>query len=185
MVPGACYFSCRVASRRGFSLVELLAVVTVTTAILSATVVLMHFVLQMDSEARQRTRTVATVGRLAEQFRNDVHHARGEPVLAADHRTAELRLPDGTVVKWRIDEPGTVVRTQQSLATSSVGILPANREDSFTLPKGTKSSLELQSQGVARILTLQIDSPGTGGPSLVISALLSRDERLAAEEEKP
>jgi len=181
-------------SRRGFSLVELLAVVTVTTAILSATVVLMHFVLQMDSEARQRTRTVATVGRLAEQFRNDVHHGRGEPVLAADHRTAELRLPGGTIVKWRIDELGTVVRTQHSLAASSIGIQPANRsvgfqpanrENSFTLPKGTTASLELQSQGAARILTLQIDSPGTGGPSLVIEALASRDQRLAAEEEKP
>jgi prepilin-type N-terminal cleavage/methylation domain-containing protein len=169
-------------SRRGFNLVEMLAVITVTTVILSATVVLVHFVLQMDSEARQRTRTVTTVGRLAEQFRGDVHRARGEPVLAADHRTAELRLPGGTTVKWRIDEPGTLVRTERC---SSVGFQPANREDSFTLPKGTTASLELQSQGATRIVTLQIDSPGMGGPSLVISALASRDQRLAVEEEKP
>ncbi len=178
-------------SRRGFSLVEMLAVITVATVILSATVVLMHFVLQMDSEARQRTRTVTTVGRLAEQFRGDVHRARGEPVLAADHRTAEFRLPGGTTVKWRVDAPGTLVRTEQSSSVgfqpeaSSVGILPANREDSFALPKGTTASLELHSQGAARIVTLQIESPGTGGPSLVISALASRDQRLAVEEEKP
>ena len=91
--------------RRGFTLIEMVVVMTAVAAILAATVVLMHFVLQMDTEVRQRTHTVATVGRLAEQFRRDVHQARGEPVIAADHRAAELRLPGGRIVKWRIDEP--------------------------------------------------------------------------------
>ena len=80
--------------------------------ILAAAVVLMHFVLQMGGEVRQRTHTVATVGRLAEQFRRDVHQARGEPVIAADHRAAELHLPGGRIVKWRIDEPHGLIRTE-------------------------------------------------------------------------
>ena len=92
-------------SRRGFTLVEMVVVMATVSTILAATAVLMHFVLQMDSEVRQRTHTVATVGRLAEQFRRDVHQARGEPVVAADHRAAEFHLPGGTIVKWRIDEP--------------------------------------------------------------------------------
>ncbi|MGO9114172.1 MAG: prepilin-type N-terminal cleavage/methylation domain-containing protein [Thermoguttaceae bacterium] len=164
--------------RRGFTLIELLAVITATAAILAATVMLMHFVLQMDTEVRQRTHTVTTVGRLAEQFRRDVHQARGEPVLAANHRAAELHLPGGTIVRWRIDVPGILVRIEQAPGV-------AHREDSFTLPKGTTVSLELRPQGAAGIVTIQIDSPGMGGPSLAIEALASRDQRLAVEEGKP
>ena len=171
--------------RRGFTLVEVLVAVTALAAILAASVVLMHFVLQMDSDVRQRTHTVATVGRLAEQFRRDVHQARGEPVIAADHRAAELHLPGGRIVKWRIDEPSEVIRTEQAGGGDrSAGNLPANREDSFALPKGTKAALESQLQGAARFVMVRIDSPGTGGPSLAIEALASRDERLAVEEEK-
>jgi prepilin-type N-terminal cleavage/methylation domain-containing protein len=164
--------------RRGFTLVELVVVMTAVAVILTATSVLMHFVLQMDTEVRQRTHTVATVGRLAEQFRRDVHQARGEAVLAGDHHAAELHLPGGRIVKWRVDEQRRLIRTEQAR-----GI--ADREDSFTLPQGTTAGLESQSQGAARVVTIRIESPDTGGPSLAIAALASRDERLAVEEEKP
>ena len=70
--------------------------------------------LQMNNEVRQRTHTVAMLGRLAEQFRRDVHQAHGEPLVAADHRAVELRLPGGKIVKWRIDEQDGVVRTEQA-----------------------------------------------------------------------
>jgi prepilin-type N-terminal cleavage/methylation domain-containing protein len=174
-------------SRRGFSLYELLVVVTVVTVIMAATVVLMHFVLQMNTEVHQRTQTVTTVGRLADQFRRDAHMARGEPLLATDHRTVELHLPGGTIVKWRIEEQRTLVRTEQARGSGDhgAGSVPANREDSFTLPKGTTAALELQPQATARILTLRIESPGSSGPSLAIEALAARDGRLAVEEEKP
>ena len=78
--------------RRGFTLIEMVAVITGVSMILAASVVLMHFVLEMDTEVRQRTHTVAMVGRLAEQFRRDVHQARGEPVVAADHRASRVPL---------------------------------------------------------------------------------------------
>ena len=200
--------------RRGFTLIELVVVMGAMAAVLAAAAMLVHFVLQLDAEVRQRTHVVVSLGRLAEQFRRDVHQARGEPVVASNHREAELHLPGGRIVKWRIDEQGRPIRTEQASgvadrsvgilpadrsvgilpadrnvgilpADRSVGILPADREDSFTLPKGTTAALEFQPQATARIVTIRIDSPGTGGPSLAIEALVSRDERLAAEEEKP
>ena len=94
-------------------------------------------------------------------------------------------MPGGRIVKWRIDEARDVVRTEQVRRRPWRRRPPANREDSFTLPKGTTAALELQPQGTARIVTIRIESPGTGGPSLAIEALASRDERLAVEEEKP
>jgi len=156
----------------------MIVVLSATATILAVSAALMHFVLQMDSEVRQRTHAVATIGRLAEQFRRDVHQARGEPVIATDRRTAELHFPGGTIIKWWIDEYREVIRTKQAHGV-------ADREDTFTLPKGTMATLELQSQGVRRIVTIRIESPGSGGPSLAIEALVSRDERLAVEEEKP
>ena len=147
------------------------------SVIVSAAGVLLHFVLEMDTEARQQTHLVATIGRLAEQFRRDVHQTRGEPVVAADHRTVDLRLPGGTTVQWRIDEQEGIVRSEH--------VAGGDREDSFALPKGTTAKLELQPQGAATIVSICIDSPGTGGPAMVIEALASRNGRLAVKEEKP
>jgi prepilin-type N-terminal cleavage/methylation domain-containing protein len=171
----------------GFTLVELIVVMTVVTVILAASVVLMHFVLQLDGEVHQRTYTVTMVGRLADQFRRDVHQARGEPVIAKDHRSAEIHLAGGRIVKWQVDELHKLVRTEQAhgSAEASAGNGPTNREDTFTLPKGTLATMELQSQGAARFATIRLVSPGAGGPSLTIEALASRDERLAVQEEKP
>lgn len=168
-------------------MIEMVVVVAVATVIAAATGVLLHFVLQMDAEARRQTHTVATLGRLAEQFRRDVHQARGEPLLAGDHRAIDLHLPGGKIVKWRIDEPRGLIRTEQvrGAADRGVGVSPADREDSFALPKGTTAALELQPQGAARIAAIRIESPGTGGPALAIEALASSDQRLAVEEEKP
>ena len=151
-----------------------------TAAIMAAAIGLMCFVLQMNTQAHRQTRAVVTIGRLAEQFRHDVHQARGEAVVAAAHRAAELRLPDGRIVKWRIDGAGRVVRTE-----GGAGIPPADREDSFTLPGGATAALELRRQGAARIVTLRIQSPDADGPSLAIEALATRDEPLAVEERKP
>jgi prepilin-type N-terminal cleavage/methylation domain-containing protein len=165
-------------SRHGFSLVELLVVITAMTAILAASVVLIHFVLQFDHEVRQRTHIVTTIGRLAEQFRRDVHQARGEPFVASDHRSAELHLAGGTVVKWRSDPLGDLVRLEQAKGV-------ADRENTFTLPKGTAATMEIQPQGTARIVAIRVHSSGTNGPTLSIEALAGRDERAAVEEAQP
>ena len=171
------------APRPGFTLIELLVVITAMSSILAATGVLMHFVLQIDRETRRHAYTVTTVGRLAEQFRSDVHQARGEPLLTSNPRTIELHLPGRQIVKWRIDESRRLIRMEQShgIADTSAGGRPASREDSFDLPKGVAVTLELQSQQAARLPTIRIDSPDAGGLSLTIEALASRDQRPAEE----
>jgi hypothetical protein len=155
-------------------------VTTITSAILAGTALLMHAVLEMDVEVRQRTQTVNTIGRLAEQFRRDAHQAAGDPILSADRRGAEFHLPGGRVITWQIDDSRGLIRTQRG-----AGIPPAVRENTYTLPPGTTAALELQSPGASRIVTLRIDSPGTSGPAVAIEALTSRDARRAIEEETP
>ncbi len=166
------------SSRRGLTIAELLVVITTVTVILSGVVVLMDFVFQLNGEANHTTQVVADVGRMAEQFRSDAHQAHGEPIVAADHRSAEFHLSGGKIVTWRIDEPRGLVRTEKVRAAG-------DRENAFHLPKDTTATLELQAQGATRTISIRIRSPGNGGPRLAIEALAARDRRLALEEEKP
>jgi hypothetical protein len=163
--------------RRGHSLVELIAVITGISVVMGGAITLMTFTLRMSDGARDRTHTVATIGRLAEQFRRDVHEARGEPSVAADHRSAELKLSGGRSIRWRIDDRDGLVRAEHGGANS-------DRQNTYSLPQGCKGELRIESQGATRIVSLQIDSPGVGGPSLAIEALAGQDKRLGVEDEK-
>ena len=167
----------RRTQRRGHSLVELVAVITGISVVMGGTVTLLTFVLRMSDDARDRTHTVATIGRLAEQFRRDVHEARGEPLVAADHRSAELKLPGGRTVRWRIDDHDDLVRAEHGGAA-------ADRQNTYSLPQACTVELRIEPEGAARIVRLQIDSPGVGGPSLVIEALAGQDFQSGAEDEK-
>ena len=95
---------------RGFTLIELLVVIAGFSVVLAGTGMLVQLVLEMDGEAHRQAHTIATMGRLAEQFRSDVHQAQGEPVLTTSARTPRSPLPGGTTVRWRIDEHYGLVR---------------------------------------------------------------------------
>ncbi len=151
--------------------------ITGVSVVLGGAITLLTFNLRMSDDARDRTHTVATIGRLAEQFRRDVHQADAAPSVAADHRSAELKLPGGRTVRWRIDDRDGVVREEHAAQT-------ADRENTYELPQGCTAKLNIEPDGAAQIIRLQIDSPGVGGPSLAIDALAGEDKRLGVEEEK-
>jgi hypothetical protein len=149
---------------------------------MGGTVTLMTFTLRMNDDARDRTHTVATIGRLAEQFRRDTHQAGAEPSVAADRRSAEFKLSGGRTVRWRIDDRDGLVRTEHG--STEHGGAAADRQNTYSLPKGCTAELRIEPQGAAQIVRLQIDSPGVGGPSLAIEALAGQDERSEREAEK-
>ena len=122
----------------------------------------------MGGEVRERTHTIATLGRLADQFRRDVHGIQGEPSLAADHRSAEFRLGAGRTVQWRVGDGGEIVRVEHAHGT-------ADREDQFVLPQGSTATMEIRSQSGRKFVALRIDSAAFGGPSLAIEAIAGRD----------
>ncbi len=160
--------------RRGHTLVELLAVITSLTAIVGGVTVLMTFMLHTRDDVRDRTYTVATVCRLSEQFRSDVHQSRSEPVVAADHRGVELRLSNERTVRWQADDRDGMLRVEHAEGSS-------DRQNTYFLPHGTITALETQ-PGSNRMIVLRIESPDAGGPALAIEALAGRDERLGVEE---
>jgi type II secretory pathway pseudopilin PulG len=163
--------------RSGHTLIELLAVISGLAVVLGSAIALMQLMLGMNGEVRERTHTMATIGRLAEQFRRDVHESRGEPDVGKDRQSAEFELPGGGAIRWGIDERGDMYRWEYAGQTKG-------RQNTYALPKGATAALELERQGDARIVVLRIQSPDLAGPWLAIEALAGRDERLAVEEEK-
>jgi hypothetical protein len=164
--------------RSGFSLIELLAVITGLTVVLGGAVALMELMMGMNGDVRERTHTIATLGRLADQFRRDAHGARGEPYIARDKQAAEFDLSGGEAIRWGIDREGDLYRWETTDGVSRL------RQNTYALPNGTTASLDVQKQGAARIVVLRIESPDAAGPSLAIEALAGRDAMPAEEEKK-
>jgi hypothetical protein len=159
--------------RSGFSLVELVAVIAGTAVVVGGATAILQLMLGTNGEVRERTVTIATIGRLAEQFRRDVHSAGGEPAISADQTSLELRHPRGRVVNWRCDEQNGVVRTEH-------GGGGADRRNAFQLP--LKTTAALSSKGKA--VVLRIESAEAAGPALAVIAQIGQDESLGVEEEK-
>jgi hypothetical protein len=162
--------------RRGHSLVELMAVITGVSVVMGGVATLLTFALRMHDDARDRTRTVTTIGRLAEQFRRDVHEAQGEVSVSAGHDSVEVDIAEGHAIRWGFDKHGNVYRGETNARTS--------RETTYRLPKGTTATFEVHKHGPSQVVVVKIDSADLSGPSLAIEALAGEDNRFAAEEEK-
>lgn len=180
--PRACRLKPVLRARSGFSLVELIGVISALSVVAGGAIVLMQFMLGLNGEVRERTHTIATLGRLAQQFRGDAHAARGDVHVAADRRSATFDLRGGVSgrgasVRWEIDDRGDLCRREDSPGKKPL-------QNAYRLPKQSTVAFELQNQAPAGIVALRIDSPGTAEPALTIEALVGRDERLAAGEGK-
>ena len=158
----ACYYR-----RRGVMLIEVVIVATCSTVLLGIACALLYSVLKIDHGAREQVRTTAVVGRLAEQFRRDVHHAVRAVPDEAKSQTIELRLAGGAAVAYRI-EPGQIVRREEGRGA-------AVREECFALPQESTAAFELRNQAAASIASLQIHSTGIAGINVGVDAVVGKD----------
>ena len=81
--------------RRGFSLVELLVVLTVGTAMLMVAMSVLYMLKETQINVRRRLTEGRMINRLADQFREDVHQSRGM------ERVPDQRASPGNEL-WRI-----------------------------------------------------------------------------------
>jgi prepilin-type N-terminal cleavage/methylation domain-containing protein len=170
--------------RRGFTLVEVLVVITVSSVIMGIAVTLLYGLLLTQRTARDHLHRCHELDRLAEQFRRDVH-------LATTHNGADLtagwqcHLPADRTVTYRA-EPGGLVRVEHQ------GQVVRQRE-SFALPPNSVASIEVTNSrkdgrgpAIASLLVTPAgDNPGTSaqGPPAArpvrIDAVLGRDHRFS------
>ncbi len=125
-------------SRRGFTLVELLIVLSVTTAMLLIGTSVLYLLKQAQVNTRQRLGFERNVTRLARQFREDVHRAGAMERLPKTPNspnvvTWSLAMEGGMAVHYEV-QAGSLRRVQTADTT--------NLHEDFRLPPGTEASIE-------------------------------------------
>jgi type II secretory pathway component PulJ len=173
------------SSRRGFTIVEVLLVVGAVSLVLGLCAGLLHVLLRLDRTGRAHLVETTTVGRLARQFRQDVHAAtRAKPVAGADGPLSNLELafPEDRIVAYEAREHA-LVRTQNHGAE-------VERRETYTLPfRREPRFLVRDDEGKVWVsLRLPRGAESDTGPKslrhdLQIEALAGRDHRLTQPKE--
>ena len=167
--------------RGGYMLVELIAVIGIGAAMLAIATGVIYALFEAEEASRDQLRHALNAGRLADQFRRDVHAATGiteappsvdgtpSPgrvfTLSAD-RSIEY-LPDGR----------SMVRVERVKGKTV-------RRESFDLGRHWQASIERRPEGKTAIvgLRIQTDHRPSSEPfsrALLIEAVLSTDHRHA------
>ena len=160
--------------RRGFSLLEMLVAVTVGSVLMGIGVAILTLLLRLDRTGREHAHRAVVLGRLAEQFRDDVHAALRPMPAGTDHR-APWRLdlgPDRTV-SYRI--------TPESVERDETAPGKPVRHESYPLPEGCAARVSLSADRTAQVASLIVAPAGTPSPTshqLRVDAVLGRDRRF-------
>jgi prepilin-type N-terminal cleavage/methylation domain-containing protein len=177
--------------RRGFTLLEMLVVIAVSTIIVGIAVSLVITMMHLEKQSRKRLGSFRIQGQLAEQYRRDVRAATGlSPVKTADKEGeqagCELQFDSERLVRYRVDGP-RIVRTELA------GDRPV-RNESYRLLSGATAQFQLpegESPAIAGLRIVPRDDAKRRVPvqSLRIEAVLAADHRFAQsepqEEEEP
>ena len=189
-------------TRRGFTLLEVMTAVSMSTVLLGIAVGLLAAVLQIDHGAQEQTRWAMTAGRLADQFRRDVHQAVAAAAEDGQQPSIELRIGPDRAVVYQV-EPGRVVRFEKtgpaggpeewfvlpekstaSFAYSRKGTVPFSLRENRDSPH-VKIGAHENRDSPPRMVSLRIESPTPAGPTVRIDAEVSRDHRFEPKEGTP
>jgi prepilin-type N-terminal cleavage/methylation domain-containing protein len=97
---------------RGFTLVEMLAVIATGSVLLVITTSVVHRAMRLDSEWRSQANASRALARLAHDFRADVHQSQ-DMQLTENPTTLKLTSANGTVVTYEI-AANEIIRDFQS-----------------------------------------------------------------------
>jgi hypothetical protein len=157
--------------RRGYSLVETVAVLTVGSVIVGIGVGMLHLLLRTERTGRDRVPQLRAVARLAQQFRSDVNAAvrqvpvakQGEWQFALADRLVTYRARPGEV-RWDERKDGKL-----------------RRQESYVLPSGCSAAIAAQGPATPAVLGLVITAeaaPRAAGRELLVTAVLGKDQRF-------
>jgi len=160
--------------RRGYTLVEMLVVITISTVMLGVAVQVLYLLARLERGGREHVNRATIVARLADQFRSDVHAAlRPMPTDGAEKNQWQFALAGDRTVTYRA-LPGEVERREQIAGE------PA-RQESYVLPADAAAEIAIRTDPAPAIASLVITLPGPAaatGPEIRIEAVLSRDHRF-------
>ena len=158
---------------RGFTLVEMVAVISVSAVIMGLAIGLLHTLLRAKRAAQRQSAHRATIARLADGFRRDVH-------VAGDLRTddpsflCQLELAADDDVRYEFNPP-QLSRTHYTKGQ-------VRSRETYALPPGTIVKIEPpgpEDRGRVRLVITPPAEPSAGPKMkrLAIDALLAKDRR--------
>jgi hypothetical protein len=138
--------------RRGITLIETVVLMTGVAAMLGLTVLMLQLLLKLDGDSRARFDSAGMLGRLAEQFRRDVHGAGAARLVEQPSRSALLRIEPGPdrAIEYQVKGQSRVIRVE-----SIKGKLVRN--ESYEIARGGPIEFALKQEGGRRFATLTVD----------------------------
>jgi prepilin-type N-terminal cleavage/methylation domain-containing protein len=158
--------------RRGYSLIETLAVLTIGAVVVGISVGVLHMLMRTEQTGRDRVPQARVLARLAEQFRSDV--------AAAVRKTPGTRQGE-----WQFALTGDRVVTYRALPGEvrwderTVGKLV--RQESYVLPSGFSAAITVRSEttpAVASLVIAENGPPSAADREMRITAVLGKDHRF-------
>ena len=175
-------------SRSGTTLVEMLIVISVASVMLGVSVCTIHVLLEAEHEASRSVRFNASVARLAQAFRGDIHASRlvELPVPDAGNPIVLIASADGGQIRYELDaHQATRIETEggQQVHRETYHFPLHSRMRFEHLPDQKLVLLEID-MAVAGSGTRAIPSAAADGPKrrLTIEAALGRDHRFERQK---
>jgi prepilin-type N-terminal cleavage/methylation domain-containing protein len=175
----------KMKGRRGYSLIEVVAVLGVGAVVMGVAAGLLLMLIRLERESRVEVAERAAVNRLAEQFRRDVRAAdRFTPAEASEGEdtsfACQLLSEADRAVEYRAD-PRALVRTERAGGE-------VVRRESYRLPALAAVSVDLVGDAAPGILRLRITPGGDRPPSSIgqgldIDAELAKDRRFVEQNQ--
>jgi type II secretory pathway pseudopilin PulG len=159
--------------RRGFSLIEMVMLITVASIVLGLCAVTLQLLIKVDRSGRSHIAGLAREAHLARIFRADVRAARG--ATSAAPNTLMLELDDDDRVEYRLEgkEVLRVERVRDAI----------RNQDAFPLPRGGSARFDvepLESLSVVRLIIARApaapDLPA--GRATHLEGVLGQDHRF-------
>jgi prepilin-type N-terminal cleavage/methylation domain-containing protein len=167
--------------RRGFSLIEMIAVISVSAVLTGIAISLLLVLLRAEHRGRSHLAESDSLQRLADQFRRDAHAATDVTVNATDPTRWQFNSPGTQVVRYMPHSEG-IWREEEMLSEN-------RRMEPYVLPKNSTATVEVDRKAKTPVVTMTINVkdalPGPGHEFRVV-ALLGRDLRFtkSPKEEK-
>lgn len=157
-------------SRRAFTLMEMLVVLTIGSVMLGISVGMLHLLLRSEHIGRDRVYRAVVSTRLAEQFRSDTAEALRQVPIEAP-ALCQLILPGDRTVTYRaLTEE---VRREEHIADKPM------RLESYTLPDGCSVAIDSDADPTLLSLVVTQNNPQSlVGREMRITALLGKDHRF-------
>jgi type II secretory pathway pseudopilin PulG len=167
--------------RDGHTLIELIAIIGVVSAIVGVAVTSLHMILEAEGASRERLQTRAAMTQLARQFRSDAHAAVSlaavEEENASNAPSWQLELGPEHTVRYRLED-------ERLLRTETVSGNVRNRE-TFVLPEGSTASITLLPSEESKMVAIHVSpgpQAGAGSKAVRIEAWLGMDHRFSTPD---